>query len=228
MKSTSIIFIIVTMLAIAGCTIEKRLFQPGYSIEWKKKIPQKDANETASKFSDSKENADSIAHTSSSNYALLEKNKPLPLSGEENSPVPELTKNNSEVPTKTQEPIISYRNESHEIDPVLSQKKAIDIIEAEDKKEFELFGIMSFGLYFSSLALAIAGIVLLTSPYFFVAAGFMILLSLIFGIISVDKYRRDKAKYRRNFFGYFGMIASLATITFVLGLVAFAWGLDSF
>ncbi len=229
MKITSIILIIATTLTITGCTVEKRLFQPGYSIEWKKKIPQKGVNEITSTFSESKEDVDSITRKSSSNSLLLDReNQSLSLHGKQNIPTEDSTKSISKVPVETQKHIISNGNENHEIDSNPSQKKAIDIPESEDKKELEIFGTMSFGLYFCSLALAITALTFMNPGYILIVAGFMIILSLIFGIISVDRYRRDKSKYYRNFFGYFGLIASIVTISLVIGLAILASGLGSF
>lgn len=228
MKTTSIILIILTTLTITGCTIEKRLFQPGYSIEWKKRIHQKDANEITNTFSDSKEGADSIAHPSSSNYVILDGENQSQQTEKKHIPVPELTKSTSKVPNEKQESLISEKNENHEIASVPYQGKAIDITEAENKKELEIFGTMSFGLYFCSLILAITSLTFMNPGYMLFVAGFMIILSLIFGIISVDRYRRDKSRYYRNFFGYFGLIASLVTISLVAFFLILASGLDTF
>lgn len=225
-KSATRASLAILILLAASCTIEKRLFQPGYSIEWKKRIPKKDANETISKFSASKENADSVAHTSSSNHILSDRETQLQQTGEKLIPAPELTKSIPQPPAEKQESLISDRNENHEIDPVFSQKKAIDILENEDKKELEIFGTMSFGLYLCSLILAITSLTFMNPGYLLIIAGFMIILSLIFGIISVDRYRRDKSKYYRNFFGYFGLIASLVTIMLVMIFLTLLAGLS--
>lgn len=211
---------------LTNCTIEKRLFQPGYSIEWKKKTPKKDDKETLSRISESEQETDPTANMTIEGNPDQQTETPFP----ERIPEPEFRESvvESITPAKGPGTINSVEPESRKKTSPTLQQIGKQPWETEEQKEFELFGVMSFGLYFSSLTLAILGIILLTSPYFFVAAGFMILLALIFGIISVDKYRRDKSRYRRNFFGYFGMIASLATITFVAGLVILAWGLGSF
>lgn len=228
MKTKTILISLASaILLISGCTIEKRLFQTGYYIEWKKKkVCEKDAEETADQITKSQQQADLVVETPFESNVTPETEEPHP------EPVtePELLESMAEpiIPSENPVSIHSMEPENHEITSSIHQKSVKGAWETEERKVFELFGVMSFGLYFSSLALAILGIVLLTSPYFFVAAGFMILLALIFGIISVDKYRRNKSAYRRNFFGYFGMIASLATITFVIGLLLLAWGLGSF
>ncbi|WP_294671766.1 hypothetical protein [uncultured Fluviicola sp.] len=228
MKTKLIAIILGTCVCtfLTNCTIEKRVFQKGYHIEWKKKVSEKEAEETADRITKSQQQAGLVAETPFESNVTPETEKPLP------EPVtePELPESMAEPITLSENPVSihSMESENHEITSSVHQKSVKGAWETEERKVFELFGVMSFGLYFSSLTLAILGIVLLTSPYFFVAAGFMILLALIFGIISVDKYRRDKSAYRLNFFGYFGMIASLATITFVIGLLLLAWGLGSF
>lgn len=228
MKTKTILISFVSaILLISGCTIEKRLFQTGYYIEWKKKkVSEKDAEETADRITKIQRQADLVAETPFESNLVPETEKTNP----ERVPEPELRESMAEpiIPSENPVSIYSMEPQNHEITSPVHQKSVKGTWETEERKVFELFGVMSFGLYFSSLTLAILGIVLATSPYFFVAAGFMILLALIFGIISVDKYRRDKSAYRLNFFGYFGMIASLATITFVIGLLLLAWGLGSF
>jgi hypothetical protein len=224
---TILIGIASTMLLISGCTIEKRLFQPGYNIEWKKKkVSEKEAVESTIRMTESEQPTELIEETTFESNVMPETEKLNP----EHVTEPKLPENMDEpiTPSKTLTTIVPVETENRKTTSSVHQKSIKGTWETEERKVFELFGVMSFGLYFSSLTLAIVGIVLLTSPYFFVAAGFMILLALIFGIISVDKYRRDKSGYRRNFFGYFGMIASMATITFVIGLLLLAWGLGSF
>nr|WP_294858860.1 hypothetical protein [uncultured Fluviicola sp.] len=219
-KSTTWIAFILVVLSATNCTIEKRLFQPGYSIEWKKKT-QRNSVETENQTSYNEE-PDTTTIICSSN-SLSSKPDHIPTS--------ELTQSISEplvsiVNLDTQTP---YKLEKQESDTLTPQKKAIDLRETEDKKELELFGVMSFGLYFCSVIFAILAVFVFNLPvYLFAVAGFMILLSLIFGIISVDKYRRDKSKYYRNFFGYFGLIASVVTISLVIGFLILASELGSF
>jgi hypothetical protein len=229
MKTKLIAIILSTCVCtlLTNCTIEKRVFQKGYHIEWKKKkVSQKEAEEPTVGMTEDQQQADLVAETPSESNPVPETEK----TNSEQFPEPELSESPAEPIKPVEKPVSphSMKPENHEITSSVHQKSVKETWETEERKVFELFGVMSFGLYFSSLTLAILGIVLATSPYFFVAAGFMILLSLIFGIISVDKYRRDKSAYRLNFFGYFGMIASLATITFVIGLLLLAWGLGSF
>lgn len=224
-KLIAVIHSIFVCTLLTNCTIEKRLFQPGYSIEWKKKIPKKDEAENSNRISEWEQETDPPSHAALENKLVPETEE----SYTERITEPEFRESILKpTPVKTHVILSTVKPENPKIISPPHQKTVNNSWEAEERKEFELFGVMSFGLYFSSLTLAILGIVLLTSPYFFVAAGFMILLALIFGIISVDKYRRDKSKYRRNFFGYFGMIASLATITFTIGLLLLALGLGSF
>jgi hypothetical protein len=226
-KSATWIAFILAVLSVTNCTIEKRLFQPGYSIEWKKKVPQKDATETTNRVSDSKKAFNSIITDSSSIELFL---APENLR-QEILPSGKLSKSVTEFPASTEiyDTITSDKVENAEVVSVPHQKKAVDLRETEDKKELELFGVMSFGLYICSLAFAILALVVFNLPvYLFGIAGFMILLSLIFGIISVDKSRRDKSRYYRNFFGYFGLIASVVTISVVIGILILTSELGSF
>lgn len=222
-QSTTWILFILTSLLVTNCTIEKRLFQRGYSIEWKKKIPQRDADEIANRVSNSGNTSNSIiGDSSSSNLSLASANF-----NQETLPTDKLPENMTES-SEQPDTIISNPIVHSEVVSVPAPKKAINQGETEDKKELELFGVMSFGLYFCSITFAILAAFVFNVPvYLFALAGFMILLSLIFGIISVDKSRRNKSKYYRNFFGYFGLIASVVTISLVIGFLILASELGS-
>ena len=97
-----------------------------------------------------------------------------------------------------------------------------------DATEVELFGVMSFGMYFAAIVFTLMGIIAFNSGYVVILAAFLLLLSLVFGIISVIRYRRNKERYRRNFFGYFGLIASMITITLGGFIVLLAFLAGSF
>ena len=224
-RSTSwSIFILITLL-LGSCTIQKRLFQPGYSIEWKKKICQKNGSETTDLAFVAPAKRDSIRlNAFNDEFPAKDDLQAVDIAVVEFSdPVTE-----QKASKKIRDTLTSMHLEKQEVVSGHSQKKRSGIPEIENEKEFELFGIMSFGIYFCSLAMAILSIFVLNALPTIIAACFMILLSFIFGIISVHRYRKDKSRYYRNFFGYFGMIASMATITLAAGLVLFAWGLDSF
>lgn len=222
-QSTTWILFILTSLLATNCTIEKRLFQPGYSIEWKKKIPQRDADEIANRVSNKGNTPNSIiGDSSSSNLILASANF-----NQETLPTDKLPENIAES-TEQLDTIISNPIAHSDVVSAPAPKKAIYRGETEDKKELELFGVMSFGLYFCSVIFTILAVFVFNLPvYLFALAGFMMLLSLIFGIISVDKSRRNKSKYYRNFFGYFGLIASVVTISLVIGFLILAFELGS-
>lgn len=223
-KSTIYGLLILTALLAGSCTIQKRLFQPGYSVEWKKKMREKSESETTD-LSVKTQESDSTRINSFANTS--------------ESPVEnDLTSGNvSTVETKDpettdqQEPqdtFALHTTENQEIAATIAPKKSLGIPDPEPAKELEIFGIMSFGLYFCSLALGIFSLFALNALPVIVIACLMILLSFTLGLVSVIRYRKDKSRYYRNFFGYFGMIASIATMGFAAFLLLFAWGLDSF
>lgn len=214
MNKTTILLFTLIGIFLSHCTIEKRIFQPGYSIEWKKKIPEKTSEESASLIPESKRAADSIVINSGSRIetqiaepSISEKIS----SGEEAETTvgyPDYTKTDYSTAIPNTEP---------ETPAYVDQKKQPDIIEEGEEKEFELFGIMSFGIYFGSLILAVLSLIF--SEIIIIPAIIFLLLSLIFGIISVRNYHRNPEKYYRNGFGYFGLFASLATITIALFII---------
>ncbi len=227
MKTKTILIVLAsTILLISGCTIEKRVFQKGYHIEWKKKIPKKDEAETSNRISEREQEIDPTSCVAFENNSIPETEESFP----ECLPEPVFRESIVESITPAKDPeIINYiEPENHKKTSLIRQKIKKQPWETEERKVFELFGVMSFGLYFCSLALGVISIFALNALPTIVIACFMVLLSFIFGIISVKRYRRNKSDYRRNFFGYFGLIASAVTIFWTAFLLLFAWGLDSF
>jgi|GEM_PF-2758600 len=223
LKSASWILFILTALSVTSCTIEKRLFQPGYRVEWKKKIPEKTSDESASLIPESKKAADSIVINSGSSIEtqLAEPSISEKISSGEEAETtvgyPDYTKTDCSTAIPNTEP---------ETPAYVDQKKQPDITEDGEEKEFELFGIMSFGIYFGSLILAVLSLIF-SEIVIIIPAIIFLLLSLIFGIISVRNYHRNPEKYYRNGFGYFGLYASLATITIALLIIILIQGLLS-
>lgn len=224
---TILIGIVYAILLISGCTVEKRLFQPGYNIEWKKKkVSEKDAVESTIHMTKSQQPTELLVETTLESNVMPETEKPNP----EHITEPELPESMAKpiTPSKTPATVVPVENKHHKTTSPVHPKSVKEAWETEERKEFELFGVMSFGLYFCSLAMAVVSIFALNALPTIVIACFMILLSFIFGIISVKEYRRNRSRYRRNFFGYFGLIASAVTIFWAGFLLLFAWGLDSF
>lgn len=221
-KTTALLFTLIGIF-LSHCTIEKRIFQPGYSIEWKKKIPEKTPEESANLIPGSKKEPDSIGINSGSSIKTrMEEpsvSEKIP-SGEEAETIarsPDYTKTDYSTATPNTEP---------ETPASANQKKQPDIIEEGEEKEFELFGIMSFGIYFCSLILAVLALVF--SEIFLIAAVIFLLLSFVFGLISVLIYRRNRDKYYRNGFGYFGLFASITTITLGLFFIILLFNFNPF
>lgn len=226
-KSTIPISLLIFILLAASCTIEKRLFQPGYNIEWKKKkVSEKDAVETAIRMTKSPQPVELIEKTPFESNVIPETEKRNP----EHVTEPKLPESVDEpiTPSKTLAAVGPVETKNRKTTTSVRQNSVKGALETEERKVFELFGVMSFGLYFCSLAMAVVSIFALNALPTIVIACFMILLSFIFGIISVKRYRRNRFSYRRNFFGYFGLIASAVTIFWTAFLLLFAWGLDSF
>ncbi|WP_300664531.1 hypothetical protein [Fluviicola sp.] len=214
MKAKSIYYFVLIpgIILLTNCTIEKRVFQKGYHLEWKKKTPKSIPSETSvSLIESSPEQAQTKEKATmfSENDSLLPVEKTV-IEKPEGNESPATSKSNSVTSTeKLPEP------ERIEQDPSDHQKKTPNQTDMDesDAKEVELFGVMSFSMYFASIVFTLMGILAFNSGYVVIAAAFLLVLALVFGIISVIRYRRNKERYRRNFFGYFGLIASMVTIT---------------
>ncbi|MNK24788.1 hypothetical protein D3C87_431020 [compost metagenome] len=216
-----------TMMMLTNCTIEKRLFQKGYHVEWKKKAPHDQASGESNKLpapSDdlakkAPEKASVPNPDTESPLAIAEKTEPA------TSPSSTATQPADKVPTSGQKAdskeSISIKNETASTPP--NQKDEEDPEPQTKPKTFEPVGISSFSLYFIGLTLGIVGI-LAANPVGLMGISALLLLSaLVLGIVSVVRSHRHKEWYKPNFFGYFGMIASASTlIIFVIALTLYA------
>lgn len=236
-KLISITTYVFVILLLTHCTIEKRVFQKGYHIEWKKKNASESARNEPEKFSTASTN--SVSHSDKQAQEevvrnhIQEKDSVIfnkQASGEK--PV-------STITNATSEPVVSY-SKTNASDPVTiitessteqaettpPDQKDDDLRLETEKKVFEPVGFVSFGFYFLAIILGLFAIPALNALPFLVFSGLLFILSLVLGIISVVRYRRNKERYRRNFFGYFGLIASMITITLggLFVLVAFLAG----
>lgn len=222
------------MVLLTNCTIEKRVFQKGYHIEWKKKSSNETArSETTKLTSVSDTRPEKQEQEESSNNQISEKDSVI-FNKKESE-----TKLVSVVTTPTNEPAASspktdssdpltIANESptEQAETTPPDQKDDDIRPETNVKIIEPVGIVSFGLYFIAVMLGLFAIPALNALPFLVLSGVLLILSLVLGIISVIRYRRNREQYRRNFFGYFGLIASMITITLggLMILLAFLAG----
>lgn len=229
MKAKSIYYFVLIpgIILLTNCTIEKRVFQKGYHIEWKKKKTKNTPSETSV----------SLIESSPKQAQPEERAASFP----EKDSLSSIEKTAPEKPETTQSPVINKNNstssteqlpEPERIEPnqIIYKKKTPGqtYMNENDATEVELFGVMSFGMYFAAIVFTLMGIIAFNSGYVVILAAFLLLLSLVFGIISVIRYRRNKERYRRNFFGYFGLIASMITITLGGFIVLLAFLAGSF
>lgn len=224
---------------LTNCTIEKRVFQKGYYIEWKKKSSNERArNETTR-----------LTSVSDAPDIHPEKQLPKEITAQQDSEKDSVisskktseTKPVSIIITPTNEPAVSTRK-TESSDPVTitndSPTEQVETTPPDQKdndprletepKVFEPVGFVSFGFYFLAVMLGLFAIPALNALPFLVFSGVLLILSLTFGIISVIRYRRNRERYHRNFFGYFGLIASMITITLGGLVILFAFLADSF
>lgn len=221
---------------LTNCTIEKRVFQKGYYIEWKKRA----SNETTQNEPDKS----TIASDKPSEKRIQEEitgnpvsEKGFVISNEQKSEATPV----SVITNTTDESTVSSRkiNSSDPVtitnDSPTDQAKTTPPDQKDDDprletepKVFEPVGFVSFGFYFLAVMLGLFAIPALNALPFLVFSGVLLILSLTFGIISVIRYRRNRERYHRNFFGYFGLIASMITITLGGLVILFAFLADSF
>lgn len=205
---------------LTNCTIEKRVFQKGYHIEWKKKADSDKVSEEITGL-----------HNSSDHYSERQKREEKPTFEEHtaiNSLIPENTEAEricfySETKISDQSKAASSKmklpesvSELRSTKPTLVNQKDEDAQTQITPRKFEPTGIASFVFYFLGLGLGLCAIVA-TNPI--AVLGFtalLLLTALILGIISAVRFRRNRELYEGNFFGYFGLFASAGTL--VLGI----------
>jgi VIT1/CCC1 family predicted Fe2+/Mn2+ transporter len=220
-RKTTIPFLFLLLL-LTNCTIEKRVFQPGYSIEWKHRIASKNHDEVP----------DAVAvKTEETHSSLSDSSDNQPVSMPETNPSFEMTgmteKTGDSLKRTGELSFVPIQTETSE--PAINSNRA-ELKNPSERlvsRQMEPFGIFSFGFYLLTVALTVIGFVLINSggEFVLIAAAFLLFLSLIFGIFSVDRYRQNKEKYYVNALGYIGLIASIVTICltgfyFILFLVA--------
>lgn len=217
---------------LTNCTIEKRVFQKGYHIEWKKKSSNESARSETTKLTSASDATDihsekQLPKETAGNQVLSKDSVISDKKESEAKPVIAIT-------NTTNEPAVSARK-TDSSDPVTittesptEQAETAPPADQDDddqpestRKTFEPVGIVSFGLYFVAVILGLLAIPALNAIPFLVFSGVLLILSLIFGIISVVRSRRNRDLYYRNFFGFFGLIASGSTL--ILGIIVLTW-----
>lgn len=220
------------ILLLTHCTIEKRVFQKGYYIEWKKKNSSENTRSETTRLSADSDIPDIHAEKPVQEEAvrnqIQEKDAVIfnkQASGE--TPVSTITNATSEpavssYKTNASDPVtIISESPTPQAETTPSDQKDDDLRPETKAKVFEPVGIGSFGLYFIAVILGLCAIPALNPVPFLVVSGLLLILSLILGIISVVRSRRNKDLYYRNFFGFFGLIASGSTLIIGLFLLVF-------
>lgn len=221
-KLNAIIICTCAITLLANCTIEKRVFQKGYHIEWRKKALSENTSAEPDKLQ---------AASDDLSQKQMQEEQAIPdQNSESNSPVHE--NNESEtLPFHTStKPADETTASSNKINPpgsVSAERESADYGKKTDQKDdevqpqkeprkFEPIGIASFVIYFLAVVLGLFAITAANPVVILSYTAVLLILALILGIVSVVKYRKNRDLYERNFFGYFGLIASGSTI--ILGI----------
>lgn len=226
MKRTASFLLIVSVALLAtNCTIEKRVFGKGYYIEWKKKVHTDNAANRLSglqKPSDDRtakqEPGEIIAPEQYAETSVFQAGKSEPetiLTDTRPKILPAASEKDLEpsavTPDKTP------------VKPVSAHQKDADI-QPQTPRTFEPAGIASFIFYFTGFGLGLCAIFAMNPVAVLGFTALLLLIALILGIVSVVRFHRNRDLYQGNFFGYFGLIASAATLVlglFILTVTAF-------
>ena len=202
-----------------NCTIEKRVFQKGYHIEWKKKSSSDNHSEKITGIQNASD--DHLQKQDREEALLADEHKEIRLPTPENPGVettfPAGSKPVDEPTASAQKVKLSkLDSETHQSEKSSSDQKEEDTDTQITPRKFEPVGIASFVFYFLGLGLGLCAIAA-TNPI--AVLGFtaiLLLTALILGIVSVVKFHRNRELYEQNFFGYFGLFASIGTL--ILGI----------
>lgn len=224
-KLNAILICVCAITLLANCTIEKRVFQKGYHIEWKKKAIRENTPGESDKLQASSDDhpekhmqeeqliPDQNSESSSPVHEKIEL---------ETTAFPAITKPADETAAPAHKGnlpgSISAEPEptAYKTEITPADQKDDDVQPQKEPRKFEPVGIASFVFYFLAVALGLFAIVATNPTVILSYTALLLLLALILGIVSVVKYRKNRDLYEHNFFGYFGLIASGSTI--ILGI----------
>lgn len=208
---------------LTNCTVEKRLFQKGYHIEWKKKplhhqVPDEPGNPPLSP--DEKPGNETTEKQSIPDQHTGNKFIPIEENIPETSAFSPVEKTGTEPGLTTQKidspGSISLKTET--VSTLPDPNTDDDPAPQTEQKLYEPVGIVSFSFYFLGFGVGLLAFVAANPVAVLGFTALIVLVSLILGIISVVRFHKHKDRFRGNFFGYFGLFASAATLIF--GIIA--------
>jgi lysylphosphatidylglycerol synthetase-like protein (DUF2156 family) len=225
-----ILFLSIAFISVlaSNCTIEKRVFQKGYHIEWNKKVQQSKTSDEITKTLVSTDHSETelpeevlIHDENPENTSLITKqNEPEAVTFYTN------TKSVDE-PVKTSHAINSYQLASREKEIPNDQTTLKDRQDNTDEnpntpRKSEPVGIASFVFYLLGVGLGLGAIFAMNPIVFLGFTAFLLLTALILGIVSVVRFHRNRDLYQQNFFGYFGLIASASSLVLTIFILIIA------
>ena len=213
-KKTSILLIAITIIAfINSCTMEKRLYLPGYNVERvNSNIPRKKVNIAGNLSSVSQEQTtdNNSLSTGNTDNILTEENLTASI---DNSDI--IISNNSKIQKSFTKGILNSNKQKSKINKfsLIKSYKNSEITNAKPAGE----GEGTNGLAIASLIFGIAGIVLLFVPEIAVVVAALIasILAIIFGFIGLGKSKGKGFAIAGLVLGFIGIAIWLLVIAIV-------------
>jgi len=213
-KKTSILLIAITSIAfMSSCTMQKRLYLPGYNVEWNKSGNSEEKVNIASNVSSASQEQttdNNSLSTGNTDNILTEENLTASI---DNSDI--IISNNSKIQKSFTKGILNSNKQKSKINKFSLNKsyKNSEITNAKPAGE----GEGTNGLAIASLIFGIAGIVLLFVPEIAVVVAALIasILAIIFGFIGLGKSKGKGFAIAGLVLGFIGIAIWLLVIAIV-------------
>lgn len=226
---TKSLLILTSLFIMASCSVEKRQHLSGYHVTWKKnkrnnqskQLTEKDSI-IASETVISKKIEDPETRVEQNNLLVLETTKITP----ENL----LSTNSTDLKNIINHEPIQVISEEIKSQPTLAKQKIDELPPTnEPKKKVEFFSLLSFisavlilGLFFaflfSPIGFSLTGYLLVT------LAEYLIIASVIFGIIGLIRIKANKDKFKGKAFAIIGLaIGGIFLLSRLVGRVVNAF-----
>lgn len=195
MRQLHIFLFVTTFLIVMGCTIEKRLYQPGYRVEWRTKNIRNAAPKQELAVVEEKQAVNQIAQPSHNDIpANLSQSKLL----------------------TTDEMLIV---EQSSINPLLSEPVTYNTPAADTvfiTPVTQPHGIASLISVVAGIGCAIASV---DFTFLLIVALLLVLAAIALGFISVIEFKKYRIYYTNNIAGVFGLVLSIAALLFALTVI---------
>jgi len=206
--------LLIVLIALHSCSLEKRLYEPGYHVEWRNSAKHLHSNNALAKTEESQRHLESEPIVETETDQPKEYNSAEVLQSQETSSLSSSIKNEVIINDKIQKPIASNTSGKNSTTSVsLSEQTTLASEETlQAPKETASEGAKIEPLAIVSVISALVGLLLWGTIILGPAAAIM-------GLISLRKIKKDPTKWKGKWIAYLGIGLGLAGITLFVPLL---------